>query len=85
MDNDIIVTPKWDLKVRAAWEYITRKKMKNIKIISQRPGGIKNVSKDPHTIAGDMTGVVGQLGGSGFWSVRPNFFSDVGFERCGNR
>ena len=78
MDNDIIVTPGWDLKVRAAWEYITKKKMGNIKIVSQRPGGIKNVIKEGHTIAGKMTGKVGMLGGSGFWSVRPNFFSDVG-------
>ena len=78
MDNDIIVTPGWDLKVRAAWEYITKKNMNNIKIVSQRPGGIKNVNKEAYKIAGKMTAKVGMLGGSGFWSVRPNFFSDVG-------
>ena len=79
MDNDIIVTPGWDLKIRAGWEYLTKKKMKNIKVIGQRPGGIKNLDKTTHTVAGKMTGRVGRLGGSGLWSVRSNFFRDVGF------
>jgi len=78
MDNDILVTPKWDLKLRAGWEYVLKKKMKNIKIIGQRPGGIKGMDKESHKIAGDMTARVGRLGGSGLWSIRPNFFSDVG-------
>lgn len=79
MDNDIVVTPGWDLKIRAAWEYVVRKKMKNIKVVGQRPGGIKNVDKVAHNIAGDMTAKAGRLGGSGLWSVRPNFFREVGF------
>ena len=78
MDNDIIVTPGWDLKIRAAWEYVVKMKMKNVKVVGQRPGGIKNVDKTVHTIAGNMTGKVGRLGGSGLWSVRPNFFTEVG-------
>ena len=79
MDNDIIVTPGWDLKIRAAWQYIVRNKMRNIKVVGQRPGGIKNVDKKAHKIAGEMTAKVGRLGGSGLWSVRPDFFRDVGF------
>jgi hypothetical protein len=79
MDNDIILTPGWDLKLRAGWEYVAKKKMHNVKVIGQRPGGIKNVEKDLHTIAGSMTAKIGRLGGSGLWSVRPNFFRDVGF------
>jgi hypothetical protein len=79
MDNDIVVTPKWDLKIRAAWEYIARKNMSYIKVVGQRPGGIKSLDPEAHQIAGDMTAKVGRLGGSGLWSVRPNFFTDVGF------
>jgi hypothetical protein len=79
MDNDIIVTPGWDLKIRAAWDYIVKRKMKNIKIVGQRPGGIKNLDKVGHNIAGGMTGKIGKLGGSGLWAVKPNFFRDVGF------
>lgn len=78
MDNDIIVTPGWDLKIRAAWEYIVRNKLQNVKVVGQRPGGIKSVEPTVHKIAGDMTARVGRLGGSGLWSVRPNFFTDVG-------
>jgi hypothetical protein len=79
MDNDILVTPKWDLKLRAGWEYVVKNKMKNIKVIGQRPGGIKNTDSTVHTIAGDITAKVGRLGGSGFWSVKPNFFREVGY------
>jgi len=79
MDNDMLVTPKWDLKLRSGWEYVAKNKMKNIKVISQRPGGIKNVDPVVHEIAGGMQARIGMLGGSGLWSVRPNFFKDVGF------
>jgi cellulose synthase/poly-beta-1,6-N-acetylglucosamine synthase-like glycosyltransferase len=50
MDNDIVVTPGWDLKIRAAWEYIARNKMNHIKIVGQRPGGIKSLEPDVHKI-----------------------------------
>ena len=79
MDNDIVVTPNWDLKLRAGWEYVVKNKMNHVKVIGQRPGGIKNLDPEVHKIAGEMTAKVGRLGGSGLWSVRPNFFSDVGF------
>lgn len=79
LDNDIIVTPDWDLKLRAAWKYVRKKGLKNVKVIGQRPGGIKMVTPTKHVIGDDIIGREGKLGGSGLWSVRPNFFRDVGF------
>lgn len=79
LDNDIIVTPEWDLKLRAAWTYVNKNKLTNIKVIGQRPGGIKTIAPEKHNISEGMIGRVGKLGGSGLWSVRSNFFSDVGF------
>jgi len=80
MDNDIIVLPHWDTKLRDAWRYVHKHKLKNIKVIGQRPGGIKYIDKSvTHNIRGDLNARVGKLGGSGLWSVRPNFFKDVGF------
>lgn len=78
LDNDIIVTPEWDLKLKRAWKYVNKNKLKNIKIIGQLPGGIKN-TVNPRIEIGEMVGRVGKLGGSGLWSVKSNFFSDVGF------
>lgn len=79
IDNDIIVTPDWDLKVREAWKYIIKNNFKNIKVIGQRPGGIKHVDKKEYKISDTISGRVGKLGGSGLWTVRSNFFRDVGF------
>jgi len=79
LDNDIIVTPEWDLKLREAWKYVINKKMTNVKVIGQRPGGIKNVTPTQHRISDSIIGQVGKLGGSGLWSVRNDFFRDVGF------
>lgn len=79
LDNDIILLPAWDKTLAKAWNYVNRKKLKNIKVIGQRPGGIKG--KKTKVILDDQTGlsgVIGKLGGSAIWSVRPNFFSDVG-------
>jgi len=78
LDNDIIVTPGYDQKLMAVWKYINKNKLKNIKVVGQSPGGIKSMSEPLHTI-GKMTGKVGKLGGSGLWSMRNNFFTDVGF------
>lgn len=77
MDNDIIVTPDWDKKLYQAWTFVNKKKKDYIKVIGQLPGGIKN-RKEVIEMKG-MRGKVGRLGGSGLWSVRPNFFRDVGF------
>lgn len=78
LDNDIIVTPEWDLKLKKAWKHVKKNKLDNIKIIGQLPGGIKNTVR-PDIKIGNMTGRVGKLGGSGLWSVRTDFFRDIGF------
>jgi len=78
LDNDVIVTPKWDEKLKIAWKYVNKAGMNHIKVIGQLPGGIKNKEGPVLNIAG-MEARAGRLGGSGFWSVRPNFFRDVGF------
>ena len=76
MDNDIIVTPAWDVKLKKAWKFVNKSKLNHIKVIGQLPGGIKN-RNERYEFDG-LIGRCGKLGGSGLWSVRPNFFSDVG-------
>ncbi len=78
LDNDIIVTKNFDKKLTRAWEDVKMKSMNHIKIISQYPGGIRHTIPCEFKIAG-FHAVEGKLGGSGFWSVRPNFFEDIGF------
>ena len=78
LDNDIIVTKDWDYKVREAWKNVSRLKLKHVKVIGQLPGGIKNTEPLSEKIAG-CEAKLGKYGGSGFWSVRTNFFQDVGF------
>lgn len=78
LDNDIILTKDWDQRVLSAWNDVTKHKMKNIKIVTQLPAGIVGKQKLDQNIAGCMA-KVGRGGGSGFWTVRSNFFSDVGF------
>lgn len=77
MDNDIILTPGWDQYIKRAWTYVRKNKLNYIKVIGQLPGGIKS-KKEEHPIAKDLMGRAGVLGGSGLWSVRTNFFTDVG-------
>lgn len=77
LDNDIIVTPGWDATLHKAWKHVAKHNMKDIKVIGQLPGGIKRTTENVDI--GEMKGRVGKLGGSGLWSVRPNFFRDVGF------
>ena len=77
MDNDIILTPGWDDYLKRAWAYVRKNQLNYIKAIGQLPGGIKS-KKEEHRIAKDLLGRAGVLGGSGLWSVRPNFFTDVG-------
>lgn len=78
LDNDIILTPGWDKKLAKAWKYVIRNKFNHIKVIGQIPGGIKQ-RRQEIKINENLKGKVGKLGGSGLWSVRPNFFEDVGF------
>jgi hypothetical protein len=77
LDNDIIVMPDWDKHLLEAWKYVKDNKMKNIKVIGQLPGGIKQV-KEKLKIGDNFHAKTGFLGGSGLWSMRPNFFEDVG-------
>jgi hypothetical protein len=76
IDNDIIVVPEWDLKLKRAWKFVTKNNLNYIKVIGQLPGGIKNRTEKYKF--GEIVTRVGKLGGSGLWSVRPNFFDDVG-------
>lgn len=78
LDNDIILTPNWDHYLLRAWKYVNKNKLHNIKVIGQLPGGIKKKDQE-HKIVDDLIGKAGMLGGSGLWSVRPNFFTDVGY------
>jgi len=77
LDNDIIVTPEWDVRLKQAWKYVRKNDLKNIKVIGQLPGGIKSFD-ELHEI-GEIKAKAGRLGGSGLWSVRPDFFRDVGY------
>lgn len=79
LDSDIILLKKWDLRLKVSWDYVKEKKLKNIKIIGQLPGGIKNRVETIHIIPDKLKSRLGKLGGSALWSLRPNFFSDVGF------
>lgn len=78
LDNDIILTPGWDRYVLKAWKHVISNKIDNIKVIGQLPGGIKNRNQVVK-IDDELSGKVGKLGGSGLWTVRSNFFDDVGF------
>jgi hypothetical protein len=77
LDNDIILTPDWDQLLLRAWKYVKKNKLNHIKVIGQLPGGIKHKNEE-HRITEDLIGHAGMLGGSGLWSVRSNFFTDVG-------
>lgn len=77
LDNDVILTPGWDIKLQHAWRFVRKNNLPNVKVIGQLPGGIKGIEK-----VFEIDGIkakIGKLGGSGLWSVKPNFFSDVGF------
>lgn len=78
LDNDIILTPGWDRYVMDAWKHVITKNINDVKIIGQTPGGIK-YRKQTIQISDNFTGRLGKLGGSGLWTIRNNFFDDVGF------
>ena len=78
LDNDIILTPGWDVYVKDAWKYVTNKGLSHIKVIGQLPGGIKS-KIEHHDIRKELKGIAGVLGGSGLWAVKNNFFRDVGY------
>ncbi len=77
LDNDIILLPEWDRKVKLMWKHLKKQGRMYIKVVGQLPGGVK-----PKIPIGQIEGVEvceGKLGGSGLWCVRSNFFRDVGF------
>jgi len=78
LDNDMILNPGWDTIIKKSWEDVNRLKLNNIKIITQLPGGIMK-KHDFHEKIGGFSAKTGQCGGSGFWCVKKNFFSDVGY------
>lgn len=78
LDNDIIVMQNFDKILKKAWKDVKKMGLKQVKVIGQLPGGIKEKETLPQKIAG-FEAKIGSLGGSGFWSVRPDFFRDVGF------
>jgi hypothetical protein len=78
LDNDIILLPKWDELVKQAWKHVNKAKLNNIKVITQSPGGVKDI-KQKIELGKELSGNIGKLGGSGLWCIRPNFFKEVGF------
>jgi len=81
LDNDMILTPEWDVYITEAWKIIKQQKLKNIKIVTQYPGGLKGVTPTKFKIRNEFI-YSGKLGGSGFWAVDTNFFQTVGFLDC---
>ncbi len=80
LDNDTLVMPGWDAKLLKAWQQIKKRREKNIKVIGQdRHGGIKYPVRNNEKKLGGKPYRLGKLGGSYFWSVRPNFFRDIGY------
>jgi len=79
LDNDIIVTPKFDEILSNAWRDIRKINNPNLKIITQcTQGGVMYQKNYNKKIAGFDT-TTGTHGGSGFWSIKSNFFSDIGY------
>lgn len=78
IDNDMILTPDFDNVLNEAWQAVKTNKLKNIRIISQLPGGIRHVNNHNFKIRNQEV-LSGRLGGSGFWCVKTNFFRDIGF------
>jgi len=77
LDNDIIVTPKYDVVLKQAWDYIKKHNLKDLKVLSQSPGGIKNKT-NIGTLKNGILLRQGTLGGSGLWSMKSNFYKEVG-------
>ena len=83
LDNDVIVTPGWDSVLRKAWKDVSKQSLKQVKIISQLPGGIMEKRAISQKIAG-VRCEIGKLGGSGLWSVKNDFFEKVGLLQVKN-
>jgi len=78
LDNDMIVMPGWDKVFLEAWRIVRKKGWDHIKYITQFTGGLSPKNSIPLKIQ-NYDCYTGKHGGSGFWTVRTNFFEDVGF------
>jgi len=78
IDNDIILTPEWDKILFNAWNDVKKRKLENIKSITQLPGGIKSKINLDYPI-GEKKAKIGYLSGGGIQCVKSNFFEDIGF------
>jgi hypothetical protein len=83
LDNDMIVTPDWDLYLQEAWLKLKKENHSNIKVVTQYPGGLKHATPVNYKIRKCHV-YSGKLGGSGFWAVGPDFFQQVGFLDVGS-
>lgn len=76
LDNDmILIQEKWDDIIGTMFEEVDKKEPNNtIQIITQYPGGCSGTdyNLDKFKIR------VGVNSGSGFWNIRPDFFTKVG-------
>lgn len=91
MDNDIVVMPGWDKVFKKVWKEIKAKGLNTKhKVVTQYPGGIidprpeipqgpQKLGGMPYRNLGGFETSVGVCGGSGFWTMLPDFFNDVGF------
>ena len=78
IDNDIILAPGWDIAIKEAWDEVKKRKMKNILVISQLPGGIKSKQVLDGKF-GKFSAKMGKLGGGAIQSVQPDYFEKAGF------
>lgn len=75
LDNDMIIIQKgWDDYIASMFNEVDKHEGNTIQIVTQYPGG---VSGSDHMF-GNIKVRVGVNGGSGFWNIRPDFFSKVG-------
>lgn len=80
LDNDMIIVQQgWDRILKSAWDDIKKLNMNNIKIVGQLPGGIMRKKEFMTSKIGGCKVKTGTYGGSGFWSVKPNFFREIGY------
>lgn len=78
LDNDMILVEKdWDLIIKEAME-ATSKKIPTLEIWAQYPGGCSGHDYTIPIKGQDTTIRLGINSGSGFWCIKPDFFSRVG-------
>ncbi len=79
IDNDMLVTPGWDKTIIRAWDDVKKLNLKDVKVIAQHKGGGIKYGKTIKQKVGGVEAYFGKLGGSGFWTVKPNFYTEVGY------